>query len=58
MKAVVCRDVNTFGVEDVELDPPKAGEIKITMKAVGVCHSDLSVVNGTFPLPPPIVVGA
>jgi S-(hydroxymethyl)glutathione dehydrogenase/alcohol dehydrogenase len=42
---------------DVEISEPQAGEIKIRMGAAGVCHSDLSVQNGTLPLPPPIVPG-
>jgi NDMA-dependent alcohol dehydrogenase len=43
--------------DDVEIDPPKAGEVKIRIGASGVCHSDLSVQNGTIPLPTPIVLG-
>jgi NADPH:quinone reductase-like Zn-dependent oxidoreductase len=33
-------------VEDVSLDPPGPGELLIKIKATGLCHSDLSVVNG------------
>jgi S-(hydroxymethyl)glutathione dehydrogenase/alcohol dehydrogenase len=43
--------------EGVEIGEPQAGEIKIRLGAAGVCHSDLSVQNGTVPLPPPIVPG-
>jgi S-(hydroxymethyl)glutathione dehydrogenase/alcohol dehydrogenase len=43
--------------DDIEVAPPKAGEIKLRMAASGVCHSDLSVQNGTIPLPTPIVLG-
>ncbi len=43
--------------DDVELDEPHAGEVRIKMGASGVCHSDLSVQNGTIPLPTPIVLG-
>jgi S-(hydroxymethyl)glutathione dehydrogenase/alcohol dehydrogenase len=57
MKAVVVRELNRIAVEDVELDSPKAGEVKVRMAAAGVCHSDLSVVNGTIPHPLPIVLG-
>ncbi|MBL4826737.1 MAG: Zn-dependent alcohol dehydrogenase [Spongiibacteraceae bacterium] len=57
MKAVVARAINNFSVEEISIDPPKAGEIKIKMKATGVCHSDLSVINGVLPSPMPIVVG-
>ena len=57
MKAVVSLDQGKYSVEEVTLDPPKAGELKIRMAACGVCHSDLSVVNGILPLPKPITLG-
>src|SRR4051812_43950554 len=37
--------------EDVELAAPGPGEIRVRTGASGVCHSDLSVTNGTIPLP-------
>jgi Zn-dependent alcohol dehydrogenase len=43
--------------DDIEVGDPQAGEIKIRVGATGVCHSDLSVQNGTLPLPTPIVPG-
>jgi S-(hydroxymethyl)glutathione dehydrogenase / alcohol dehydrogenase len=43
--------------EDVEIAPPGPGEAKVKIVASGVCHSDLSVQNGTIPLAPPIVLG-
>ena len=42
---------------DIEADEPHAGEVKIKMAASGVCHSDLSIQNGTLPLPPPLILG-
>ncbi len=57
MKAVVANEVGDYGVVNVDLDPPKAGEVLIQMKATGVCHSDLSVINGTIPSPFPVVIG-
>jgi S-(hydroxymethyl)glutathione dehydrogenase/alcohol dehydrogenase len=44
-------------VRDVEVEAPRAGELKIRMGASGVCHSDLSVQNGTLLSPTPIVLG-
>src|SRR2546421_7523253 len=44
-------------IHDVELDSPHAGEVKIRMGASGVCHSDLSVQNGTLMGVAPIVLG-
>lgn len=43
--------------DDVELAPPGPGEARIKVVASGICHSDLSVQNGTIPLPTPIVLG-
>jgi S-(hydroxymethyl)glutathione dehydrogenase/alcohol dehydrogenase len=57
MKAVVVHELNRIAVEQVELEPPKAHEVKVKMAAAGVCHSDLSVVNGTIPQPMPMVLG-
>lgn len=57
MKAVVVKELNQFSVENVTLDPPKTGEVLVKMKATGICHSDLSVINGTIPLPFPAVLG-
>ncbi len=57
MKALVTREMNQYAVEDVTLDPPKAGELRVKMGATGVCHSDLSVINGTLPLGKPMVLG-
>ncbi|MCP4578803.1 MAG: Zn-dependent alcohol dehydrogenase [Deltaproteobacteria bacterium] len=45
-------------IEELELDPPKEDEVLIQYKAAGLCHTDLSVLNGTLPLPPlPCVAG-
>ena len=57
MKAVVAHELNSFSVVDVTIDPPKAGEVKVKMMATGVCHSDLSLINGTIPNPFPTVLG-
>jgi NDMA-dependent alcohol dehydrogenase len=57
-KAAVCPAVNEpLEVVDVDLDGPKAGEVLVRMGASGVCHSDLSVVNGTLLSPLPSVLG-
>lgn len=57
MKAVVAHELNRFGVEDISLDSPKAGEVLVKMHATGVCQSDMSVINGTLPIPLPTVLG-
>jgi len=57
-KAVVCRELNApVSVETVSVGPPRAGEVTVRMAAVGVCHSDLSGINGTIAFPLPVVLG-
>jgi S-(hydroxymethyl)glutathione dehydrogenase/alcohol dehydrogenase len=36
-------------VQDVELDPPKAGEVLVRLEACGVCHTDLYTASGADP---------
>ena len=42
-------------IDEVELDPPGPGEVLVRMRAAGLCHSDLSVINGDRPRPMPMV---
>lgn len=44
-------------VEDVELAPPGEGMVAVRMAATGVCHTDLSVRDGTIPQSLPAVLG-
>jgi alcohol dehydrogenase len=46
-----------LAIEEVELDPPGAGEVLVKIAAAGLCHSDLSVINGDRPRPTPMVLG-
>jgi S-(hydroxymethyl)glutathione dehydrogenase / alcohol dehydrogenase len=47
MKAVVLRRPGvSVAVEEVELDPPKPGEVLVRIAAAGVCHSDLRLADG------------
>jgi S-(hydroxymethyl)glutathione dehydrogenase/alcohol dehydrogenase len=57
MKAVVVTNTNEYGIEDIELEPAKANEIKVKLEAAGLCHSDLSLINGTVQAPLPMVLG-
>src|SRR6476661_8058577 len=57
-KAAVCSGIDSsLEVVDVGLYGPKSGEVRVRMGASGVCHSDLSVVNGTLLSPLPAVLG-
>ncbi|GAB2650854.1 zinc-binding dehydrogenase [Prescottella soli] len=44
-------------VADLELDPPGPGEILVRIEAAGLCHSDLSVVDGSRVRPVPMLLG-
>ena len=44
-------------VEEIDLDPPGEGEVLVRIRAAGLCHSDLSVVNGNRPRPVPMALG-
>jgi alcohol dehydrogenase len=46
-----------FSVEEVELAPPGPHEVLVEVGAAGLCHSDLSVVDGSRPRPMPMVLG-
>ncbi|MCU0270946.1 MAG: NDMA-dependent alcohol dehydrogenase [Acidimicrobiales bacterium] len=44
-------------IEDVELDDPKAGDVLVSMRAAGMCHSDEHAVTGDLPVPLPVIGG-
>ena len=49
MKAAVC---HAFGqpltIEEVSLEPPRAGEVHVRLKACSICHSDISYADGIW----------
>ena len=58
MKAAVLREIGApLTLEDVELDEPSAGEVRVRIEAAGVCHSDLHYMTGDLPALRPLVVG-
>jgi Zn-dependent alcohol dehydrogenase len=57
VKAVVCYGPGDTRVEDIDDPTPRAGEVKIDVAAVGVCHTDLNFTSGSVPVPYPIVLG-
>jgi alcohol dehydrogenase len=46
-----------LNVQEIDLDGPAGGEVLIKIAAAGLCHSDLSVINGDRPRPLPMVLG-
>jgi S-(hydroxymethyl)glutathione dehydrogenase/alcohol dehydrogenase len=58
MRAVVLRaPASSPQLLDVDLAGPGPGEVRVRIAAAGVCHSDLHVVQGDWPLPMPVVLG-
>jgi S-(hydroxymethyl)glutathione dehydrogenase/alcohol dehydrogenase len=58
MKAAVCYE---FGkplvVEEVNIDPPQVGEVKVKMVATAVCHSDIHYIRGELRGTTPCIAG-
>lgn len=48
-------DTKKFAVEDVPVPEPGPGEVLVKVAFCGICHSDLSLINGTFPAMRPVV---
>ena len=46
-----------LSIEEVSLGGPGPGEVLVEVAAAGLCHSDLSVINGSRPRPMPMVIG-
>lgn len=58
MKAVVFRDpASPIEYVDVDLAPPRAGEVRVRIAAAGVCHSDLHIKRGEWDAAAPLVMG-
>ena len=55
--AVLERPGTEPRIEELTLDEPRAGEVRVRMVASGVCHSDLHVRDGEWQRPGPIVMG-
>lgn len=55
--AVLMGQGEPVSVRDIVLDDPGPGRVRVRMHAAGVCHSDLSLANGTLQQPVPAVLG-
>jgi S-(hydroxymethyl)mycothiol dehydrogenase len=56
-RGVVLSELDRFGVEELNLDEPGAGEARVRIEATGVCHSDLHVVRTGHSHPLPVLLG-
>ena len=50
-------DSNPLKIEQLTLDRPGFNEVVVKIKAAGICHSDLSVIDGNRPRPLPMALG-
>lgn len=58
MRAAVFTEQNgPLSVEDVTPTDPGPRDVVVRVTASGLCHSDLSVINGSLPMPPPAILG-
>ena len=55
--AVLFQPNAPLDVVEVDVGPPRAGEVLVEMAAGGVCHSDLHVMRGELVAPTPAVLG-
>ncbi|KUJ53783.1 Zn-dependent alcohol dehydrogenase [Streptomyces sp. NPDC093228] len=57
MRGVLYDGTQPQVVSDLQVREPGPGEVQVAVSAAGLCHSDLSVVDGTIPFPCPVVLG-
>jgi len=58
MRAAIFTEMDgDLVVEDVTPTDPGPRDVIVRVMASGICHSDLSVINGTLPMPPPAILG-
>ncbi len=58
INAAVFRAQNApMEIETITLDDPAPGEILVKVVGSGLCHSDLHIIDGSLPIPPPMVLG-
>ncbi|MBE1575709.1 alcohol dehydrogenase [Amycolatopsis roodepoortensis] len=58
VRGAVLREVGRpLEIETMTLEPPGPGELLVRVRAAGLCHSDLSVIDGSRPRPLPMVLG-
>lgn len=55
--AVACESHKPFCIEAIDIESPREDEVLVRMVAVGLCHTDLLVVDQVLPVPLPAVLG-
>ena len=58
MRAALMTDVGAdLVVDEVDLDPPRAGEVAVDIRHCGVCHSDVHYLDGSLRTGLPVILG-
>jgi Zn-dependent alcohol dehydrogenase len=57
MRGVIYQGDGAEVVDDITMDGPGPGDVVVSLKAAGLCHSDVSVLDGTIPFPTPCLLG-
>jgi S-(hydroxymethyl)glutathione dehydrogenase/alcohol dehydrogenase len=57
MKGIVFDGTTAAVSTTIEVRDLRAGEVRVKIEAAGLCHSDVSVIDGTIMFPPPVVLG-
>jgi S-(hydroxymethyl)glutathione dehydrogenase/alcohol dehydrogenase len=57
VKGIIFDEGAIAVADDLELRELRPGDARIEIQAAGVCHSDVSVIDGTIPFPTPVVLG-
>jgi S-(hydroxymethyl)glutathione dehydrogenase/alcohol dehydrogenase len=57
LKGIIWNGNELQVADGLEVRAPGAGEVRVRIVNSGVCHSDVSVMNGTIPFPTPVVLG-
>lgn len=57
MQGIVFDDGALVVTNDLTVRDPRPDEVRVRIVNAGVCHSDVSVVDGTIPFPTPVVLG-
>lgn len=55
--AVLSATGGPLALREVFIGPLRAGEVLVRLVGVGICHTDLSAIDGVVPLPNPVVLG-
>ena len=51
------KDSKPLSIEEIKISPPLENEVLVKVMGAGLCHSDLSVINGSRVMPLPLVIG-